>query len=67
MEPAGNAPLMDPLDIPGGVLRPRQLLAEGMQTEAVVNALIEDAAQLPVPLQNQDAADAAVKGSAGRR
>ena len=43
-------------DVPRGVFRPGQLLAEGVQAEAVVDALVQNAAQLHVALQNQNAA-----------
>ena len=46
------------LDKAARVLGARQLLLEIMQAEAVVDALVEDAAQLVVALQNQDAARA---------
>ena len=37
-----------------GILRAGQLLAEAVQAEAVVYALLEDAAQLAIPFQNDD-------------
>ena len=38
---------------PPGVLRPGKLPGEGVQAEARVDALVQNAAQLPVPLDDQ--------------
>ena len=50
-----------------GVFRPGQLLLEDVQAEAVVDALLEDASQFPVPLEDQDAAGSALVRFDGRR
>ena len=42
------------VDKPLGVFRAGKLLAEIMQAEAIVNALLQNAAQLLVPLQHQN-------------
>ena len=45
--------ILDLLNKPGGVLRSGELLVEVVEPKAIVDALVEDAAQLLVPLQNQ--------------
>jgi len=66
-----DAPLLDLADVAVGVFRAGQLLVEDMQPETVVDALLQDAAQTHVALQDQEAAAAAVpggdrRGQAGR-
>ena len=51
---------------PPSVLRPGQLLLEVVQAEAVVDALVQNAAQLAVALQNQNIAQTCVIGRARR-
>ena len=48
-----------------GVLRAGELLAETVQPEAVVDALVQDAAQLVVTLQNQNIAQAVLPCAVG--
>ena len=43
-----------PVQIPPGIFRAGQLLAEGVEAEAVVNALVQNAAGIPVPFENQN-------------
>ena len=59
----GNVHLLHPVNESPGVLGARQLLAEGVQTEACVDALVEDAPQLLVPLDNEDVLHALFPGS----
>ena len=47
-------------DVTRSVFRAGQLFAEGVQAEAVVDALVQDAAQLHVALKDQDALAACV-------
>ena len=47
----GDVQLLHPADEPPGVLGARQLLAEGVQTEACVDALVEDTPPAPCPAQ----------------
>ena len=44
----------DLIDESLGIYRAGQLLRKGVESEAVVDALVEDAAELRVPFQNQD-------------
>ena len=55
------------VDVPLGVLRPGQLLAEGVQAEPGVDALVQYAARLAVPLQYQNIPHALVIGADGGR
>ena len=55
--------LLHPVNESPGVLGARQLLAEGVQAEACVDALVEDAPQLLVPLDNEDVLHALFPGS----
>lgn len=49
-----DVPLRGLIDESLGIFRAGQLLLEGVESEAVVDALVEDAAELLVPFQNQD-------------
>ena len=49
-----DVPLRSLINESLGIFRAGQLLLEGVESEAVVDALVEDAAELRVPLQNQD-------------
>src|SRR5699024_6545042 len=53
VELIGDAQLPGLGDVAGGVLGAGQLLPEGVQAKAVVDALVQDAAQFAVPLQDQ--------------
>lgn len=55
------------VDEPPRVLRPGQLLLEIVEPEPVVNALIENAPQRPVPFQHEDGAHSLVPGGHRRR
>ncbi len=54
IQPVRNSQRFHLIGIAGRIFRSRQLLLEGMQAKAVVNALVQDSPQLPVPFQNQD-------------
>ena len=56
-----------PLNKAAGVLRARELLLEIVQAKAVVDALIEDAAQLRVALQDQHPPGAVLMGAQSGR
>ena len=60
----GHGGLAEHFNEPSGVLRPGQLLFEVMQAKAVVDALVQNAAQLPVALQDQNITQARVIGRA---
>ena len=62
-----DSPVQHLLRETGGVLRAGQFLAESVQAKAVVDALVQNTAQLIVPLQNQNAAAAGIIGRNGRR
>ena len=47
------------------VLRPGQLLTEGVQAEARVDTLVEDAAQLLIPLDDENVFYAVLSGGDG--
>ena len=49
-----DVPLHGLIDEALGIFRAGQLLLKGMEAEAVVDALVEDAAELRIALQNQD-------------
>ena len=49
-----DVPLRGLIDESLGIFRAGQLLLEGVESEAVVDALVEDAAELRIALQNQD-------------
>ena len=53
-------------NIAPGIFRPGQFLLEAVQTEAVVDALVQNTAQLAVALQDQNAAQALFPGCIGR-
>ena len=59
------AGVLEHLNKASGVLRAGQLLAKAVQTEAVVDALVQNAAQLLVALQNEDVAQTAFPCLAG--
>ena len=65
VQPDFHAGLFQQADVAAGVLRAGQLLAKAVQAEAVVDALVQNAAQLAVPLQNQHPAQALLPGLAG--
>ena len=65
VELIGNAEGTDLICKARGVFRSRQLLTEGVQAEARVDALVEDAAELAVALQNEDAVRAVPFGGDG--
>lgn len=48
-----NLQLPDLVREPPGVFRPGKLLGKGVQAEARVDALVQNTAQLPVPLEDQ--------------
>ena len=54
-----NALLLQSIDEALGIFHPGQFLAEEVQAEAVVNALLEDAPQEFVPLDDEDVTNAA--------
>ena len=58
----GDAQLLHLLNEPPGILGAGELLLKGVQAEAVVNALVQDAAQLVVPLQDEDIPQARLVG-----
>ena len=67
----GGKPMGDPqldgfLNEPGGVLRPGELFLKGVQPEPTVDALVENPAQLRLPLQDQHVPGAALPGGNGR-
>ena len=51
---AGNSQFLYLSNKTGCIFRPRQLLLKGMEAEAVVDTLVQNAAQLVIPFQNQD-------------
>ena len=67
IELVGDAQRLDLLDKPGCILGAGQLLLKGMQAEAVVDALVEDTAQLAVALKDQDILHTALAGRHRRR
>ena len=60
----GHGGLAEHFKEPPSVLRPGQLLLKVMQAKAVVDALVQNAAQLAVALQDQNIAQARVIGRA---
>lgn len=54
MQLAGNFQFLNLSNKTGCIFRPRQLLLKGMEAEAVVDTLVQNAAQLVIPFQNQD-------------
>ena len=54
------------LNEPGGVLRPGELFLKGVQPKPAVDALVQNAAQLRLPLQDQHVLGAAFPGGNGR-
>ena len=54
-------------DVPRGVFRAGQFFAEGMQAKAVVDALVQNAAQLHIAFEDQDAPAASVIRCDSRR
>ena len=65
VRPRGDAPLLHGVDVALGVLRAGQLLMEGVQAKARVDALVQDAAQLAAALQNEDIPQTRVVGGCG--
>ena len=65
VRPGGDAPLVYGVDIALGVLGAGQLLMEGVQAKARVDALVQDAAQLAAALQNEDIPQTRVVGGCG--
>ena len=59
----GDIQLLHLPDEPSGVFRTGQLLLKGVQAEAVVDALVQNAAQFVVPLQDQNVLNSCVPGS----
>ena len=61
----GDFHSLHPVDEPLGVLRARQLLAEGVEAEAGVDALVEDTAQRLAPLDDENVLQARLPGGNG--
>ena len=57
--------ILDLMNKSGGVFRPGELLFEVVEPKTVVDALVENAAQLLVPLQNQHLPQPLVPGLPG--
>ena len=60
-----HAGVLEHLNKASGVLRAGQLLAKAMQTKAIVDALVQNAAQFLVALQNKNVAQTAFPCLAG--
>ena len=60
-----HAGILEHIDEAPGVLRAGELLAKAVQTKAVVDALVQNTAQLLVALQNEDVAQTAFPCLAG--
>ena len=59
------AGVLEHIDEPSGVLGTGELLAKPVETKAVVDALVQDAAQFLVTLQDQDVPETAFPCFAG--
>ena len=60
-----HAGVLEHLNKASGVLRAGELLAKAVQTKAIVDALVQNAAQLFIALQNEDVAQTAFPCLAG--
>ena len=63
----GDAQGVDLFNEPPGVFRAGEFLMEGVEAEAVVDALVQDAAQFPVPFQHEDVPQTRLVGGHGCR
>ena len=67
IQPHFHAGLRQQVGKTGGVLRPAEFFLKILQAKAAVDALVQDAAQLLVTLDDQDLFQALFPGGAGRR